>query len=161
MLAVLFVLPVLLAILGRHVNALSILSLFGRRKLRSLVPKQGAWYHLSYKVMRWSIPITLATVGFLLLLGSPFLHASFSTADEGALPAGSSAAIVLDHLTHDFSHQNDTEIDIVVRTNGNATSVANLETLSNYTQRVQALTGITSLVSLVNVDSRLTLADYE
>ncbi|GAC1620542.1 MAG: MMPL family transporter [Ktedonobacteraceae bacterium] len=161
MLTTLIVLPVLLAILGRHVNALSFQHLFGRRKFRSSIQKQGAWYHFSYRVMRWSIPVTVVTVGILLFLGSPFLHASFSTADENVLPPGSSSAIVLDHLTRNFSNQNSTEIDIVIRTHGSATSATNLAALSAYTQHVKALPGITSITSLVNVDPRLTLTDYQ
>ena len=83
--------------------------------------------------------------------GSPFLHASFSTADENVLPPGSSSALVLNHLTHDFPNQNGTEIDIVIRTRGNATSAANLAALAAYTGHVEALSSISSIESLVNV----------
>jgi uncharacterized membrane protein YdfJ with MMPL/SSD domain len=162
MLSALIVLPILLALLGRHVNALSFQRLFRRqRTARTSQQKQGAWYHFSYRVMRWSVPVTLVTIAILLFLGSPFLHASFSTADENQLPAGTSSAYVLQHVTNDFANQNSTEIDIVVRTSGSATSASNLAALSNYVQKVKAIPGLTSVQSLVSVDPRLTLADYQ
>ena len=161
MLTVLLVLPTVLALLGRHVNALSFRRLFARRRTRQSSQQQGMWYRLSYFVMRWSIPITLVTIALLLFLGSPFLHAKFSTADENALPPGSSSAIVLSHLKHDFSNQNNTEIDIVVQTHGNAISANNLSLLSQYTQRIQKLANIASISSLVNVNPHLTLTDYQ
>jgi len=159
MLAVLLVLPTLLALLGRHVNALSFRRLF--RRTRRAEVRRGFWYRLSYFVMGWSIPITVMTIALLLFLGSPFLRAKFSTADEGMLPPDASSAIVLSHLKHDFTNQNDTEIDIVVRTRGDATTASNLSLLATYTQRIQKLTNIASITSLVNVDPRLTLAEYQ
>jgi uncharacterized membrane protein YdfJ with MMPL/SSD domain len=163
MLSALLVLPVLLALLGRHVNALSFLRLFKRKTgpaARS-EQKQGVWYHLSYRVMRWSIPVTIIAVAILLFLGSPFLHAAFSTADENQLPAGTSSAYVLQHLKSDFANQNGTEIDIVISTPGSATSAANLAALSDYVKEVKAIPGLRSVQSLVSVDPRLTLADYQ
>lgn len=161
MLTVLLILPTLLALLGRRVNALSFRRLLARSRTRQPGQQQGIWYRLSYFVMRWSIPITLVTIALLLFLGSPFLHAKFSTADENALPPGSSSAIVLSHLKHDFSNQNNTEIDIVVQTHGDATTTNNLNLLSQYTQHIQKLANIASITSLVNVDPRLTLTDYQ
>ncbi len=161
MLAALLVLPIMLALLGRHVNALSFQRIFRRKAAAASQEKQGAWYHLSYRVMRWSVPVMIVAIAILLFLGSPFLHASFSTADENQLPAGTSSAYVLQHLTADFANQNSTEIDIVVRTAGNATSASNLAALSNYVQKVKSIAGLTSVQSLVSVDPRLTLQDYQ
>jgi uncharacterized membrane protein YdfJ with MMPL/SSD domain len=161
MLSALLVLPVLLALLGRHINALSFQRLFKRKRGRRSEEKQGVWYHLSYRVMRWSVPVTIVTIAILLFLGSPFLHASFSTADENQLPAGTSSAYVLQHLTSDFANQNGTEIDIVIRMTGNATSATNLTALSDYVQKVKAIPGLTSVQSIVSVDPSLTLEDYE
>jgi uncharacterized membrane protein YdfJ with MMPL/SSD domain len=161
MLSALLVLPVLLALLGRHVNALSFQRLLRWRTVRSSQERQGMWYHLSYRVMRWSVPVTLVTIAILLFLGSPFLHASFSTADENQLPAGTSSAYVLQHLTNDFANQNNTEIDIVVRTSGSATSSSNLAALSTYVQKVKAISGLTRVQSLVSINPRLTLQDYQ
>jgi RND superfamily putative drug exporter len=160
MLAALLALPVLLAMLGPRINALSFRRA-SKQKPSEDPQKMGWWYYHSYRVMRWSLPITIVTIALLLLLGSPFLHASFSTADESVLPPGSSSASVLNHLKHDFSNQNSTEIDIVARTNGNATSADNLAHLSDYTKAVKGLEGVTSVTSLVDVDPRLTLANYQ
>ncbi len=160
MLAALLVLPIFLALLGRRVNLFSFARLF-RRRVPQRKATQGLWYRLSYRVMRWSLPVTVVTVALLLFLGSPFLHASFSTADESVLPSASSSAIVLHQLKHNFPNQNGSEIDIVIRTQGDAITSANLAALSTYVQKVQSLAGITSVRSLVNVDSRLTLAAYQ
>jgi trehalose monomycolate/heme transporter len=159
MLATQIVLATLLALLGTRINGLS---LRRRRKISALppVPNTGMWYHLSYTVMRFSIPVMLGTVALLALLGSPFLHAKFSTASENVLPPGS-AATVNQRLLNDFPNQGGTSIDIAVRTTGSALSSANLATLYAYVHKLQVLPGVRGVDSLVSVDPHLSLTDYQ
>jgi RND superfamily putative drug exporter len=158
MLATQVVLATLLALLGTRINALS---LRRRRKIvASQVPNTGMWYRLSYTVMRFSIPVMLGTIVLLALLGSPFLHAKFSTASENVLPPGS-AATVNQRLLNDFPNQGGTSIDIAVRTSGSALSPANLATLYAYVHKLQVLPGVRGVDSLVSVDPRLSLTNYQ
>jgi trehalose monomycolate/heme transporter len=163
MVAALTILPALLAILGRRVNALSLQRVFRRlrRARRSTAQAQGFWYRLSHVVMRWPVPVIVVTLAVLLLLGSPFLHVSFSTSDERALPAGASARVVVEHLKQGFPNQGNSEMDIVIRTRGDALSPQNLAQLDRYVHQVSAIAGVTNVESLVSIDPHLALADYQ
>ena len=157
MLATQVVLVTLLALLGPRINALS---LRRHRNVPSTTQNSGLWYRLSYTVMRFSIPVMLGTIALLLLLGSPFLHAKFSTASESVLPPGS-AATVNQRMLHDFPNQGGTGIDIAISTHGSALSPANLATLYDYVHKLQVLPGVSSVNSLVSVDPQLTLSMYQ
>ena len=111
--------------------------------------------------MRWPVPVIVVTLAVLLLLGSPFLHVSFSTDDESSLPVGASARIVVEHLKQGFPNQGNSEMDIVIRTRGNALSSQNLAQLDRYVHQMSAIAKVTSVESLVSIDSSLTLADYQ
>lgn len=162
MLGVQVVLATLLALLGRRVNALSFQRLIRRGKRPAKAQTRGAWYRLSFTIMRFSIPVMLGTIALLLLLGSPFLGAKFSTASENVLPPGS-AKTVNQQLKRNFPNQggNGTEIDLAVQTPGSATSASNLATLYDYVNRIAAIPGVSGVSSLVSVDPRITLAQYQ
>ena len=157
MLAAQIVLATLLALLGPRINALSFRK---RRLVASTTANQGIWYRLSYTVMRFSIPVMIGTIILLSLLGSPFLRAKFSTASANVLPPGS-ANTVNQHIQHDFPNQGGTTIDIAIRTNGNALTSANLALLYSYVSKLQGLSGVSSVNSLVNIDPRLSLSNYQ
>ncbi len=160
MIGVQVVLATLLALLGRHVNAFSFQRLLSRGKKKSTAQKQGAWYRLSYAVMRFSIPVIVVTAAILFLLGSPFLGAKFSTASENVLPPGS-AQTVNQQLKQNFPGQGGTEIDIAIRTPGSAISSANLAALYTYVTTIKAIPGVSSVSSLVSVAPQVTLAEYQ
>ncbi len=167
MLAALTILPAILALLGRHVNALSIQGLFRRvfasRRARaaSMDEAHGAWYRLSQAVMRFPVPVALAVLGVLVLLGTPFLHASFSTPDVHVLPAGQEARVTTDRLAQDFAQRGASELVIAIRTPGSALSPENLASLDTYVRAIQAMPGVVQVQSLVTVDPALSLADYQ
>lgn len=160
MLSALIILPVLLAILGHHVNAISIRGLL-RRKSSIQQPKQGAWYNLAQMVMRWPIPVAIVIIGFVLLLGTPFLGATFSTPDQRSLPAGASARIVQEQLKQNFVGQGVAEIDIAITTRGRALSADNLVSLNTYVTQLKAIAGVTRVLSVTTLDPRLSLPDYQ
>ena len=162
MVTALTILPALLAVLGRRVNALSLQRAFRRRKRarRATAPAQGFWYRPSQTVMRRPVPVIVVTLA-VLLLGSLFLHVSFSTSTESSLPAGTSARFVVEHLKQDFPNQGNSEMDIVIRTRGDALSSQNLAQLDRYVRRVSAIAGVTHVTSLVSIDPHLSLADYQ
>jgi len=160
MLSALVVLPALLAILGRRINALSLRSL-RRSRASGSQRAQGAWYHLAHLVMRWPIPVAILIIGLVVLLGTPFLSATFSTPDERSLPAGASARVVQEQLRQYFVDQGVAQIEIAVTTEGSALSQSNLAALNTYVVRLQAVAGVSKVLSLTSLDARLTLQDYQ
>lgn len=160
MLSALVVLPALLALLGRRINALSLHSL-RRNRPGARHTQQGAWYHLAHLVMRWPIPVAILIIGLVVLLGTPFLGATFSTPDERSLPAGASARIVQEQLRQNFVDQGVAQIEIAVTTEGRALAPSNLAALNTYVVRLQAVAGVSKVLSLTSLDPRLTLQDYQ
>jgi RND superfamily putative drug exporter len=69
--------------------------------------------------MHKAIPLGLAGVAFLLLLGAPFLTVRWGFPDDRVLPASASAHQVGDQLRSDFVHNSDAAVTIVLPdTNG-------------------------------------------
>jgi uncharacterized membrane protein YdfJ with MMPL/SSD domain len=100
-------------------------------------------------------------IGFVLLLGTPFLGATFSTPDERSLPAGASARIVQEQLKQNFAGQGVAEVDIAITTPGSALSANNLAVLHTYVTQLKTISGVTSVLSLTTLDPRLSLQDYQ
>jgi trehalose monomycolate/heme transporter len=165
LLAALTILPALLAILGRLVNALSFQHLFRRmvpeRRVRVSAPDQGQWYRLAQTVMRFPVPVAVATIGLLVLLGTPFLHASFSSPDQRLLPPEKSARVVFEQLQQNFPQQSGEGIPIAITMTGNALSPANLARLDGYVRQIETIPGVLAVKSLVTVDPSLSLAAYQ
>lgn len=158
MLSALIILPAFLGLLGRRVNALAVRR---QRGLADVSEQHGAWYRLSQAVMRFPIPIGLAVVGILLVLGAPFLQVSFTTTDSSSLPRSLQARMVVDALQNDFPHQQGAQIIIALQTPGDALTADNLAALNGYVQQLQAMPEVSGVQSLVSVDPRLTLAQYQ
>ncbi len=163
MLTSLTLLPAILALLGRRVNALSLNRFFVRRSsIRApLTEQRGVWYRLSACVMRWPLPVALAVLAVLLTLGWPFLHIVFATPDERVLPVGQVERVVSERLRQDFAQEGNAQITIVVTTPGNVLAANNLASLDSYTKRIEVMPGVERLASVVNIDANLTLAQYQ
>jgi uncharacterized membrane protein YdfJ with MMPL/SSD domain len=86
----LLVIPALFALLGRRVDALAL--------RRGRLPGSGGWYRFAHGVMRWPLPIALATSAVLVALGLPFLGVRFTGVDASVLPTSASARQVQDAI---------------------------------------------------------------
>lgn len=105
------VLPALLTVLGKRVNALPVRL---PRPFRPFRPKRAAiqasgvlgesagWARLARAVMRRPVIVVIGTVGVLLLLALPFTDAEFSGPDERVLPAGAASRVATERLAADF-----------------------------------------------------------
>src|SRR5581483_880779 len=82
-LVALVVVPALFAVLGARIDALSI------RRVRER--REGGWYRFAHGVMRYPLPIAVATAAILVALGLPFLGVRFTGVDASVLPASASA----------------------------------------------------------------------
>jgi uncharacterized membrane protein YdfJ with MMPL/SSD domain len=159
MLISLTLLPAILALLGKRINALS----FRRRRAQGAASGEhrGAWYRLSETVMRWPIPVALAVLAILLTLGSPFLHITFATPDVNVLPAGQEPLVVSQQLSQNFAHQSGAQLTIVVTTPGDALLASNLASIDSYVKSIENIPGVEQVESLVTVSPTLTLAQYQ
>lgn len=81
---------------------------------RSRSRQQRTWYDWAKSVMRHALPIGLAVVAVLLLLGSPFHRARWGFADDRILPTSASARQVGDLLRNDFPNRGVPDITVVL-----------------------------------------------
>lgn len=109
MVAALTVLPALLAVLGRRVNALPI------RRHRAVPVGGGAWARIAHSVMRRPVAYATGSIVLLLALGAPFLGVRFGSVDVRSLPPGSDSRVVSQTLDRDFTRGTLSGIDVVVR----------------------------------------------
>ena len=154
-LSALTLLPALLTILGTRVDRFAV-----RRVAGSATATDGAWSRLARRVMRHPVAVLVPTLAFLLLLGSPFLHVRFNAPDASILPPEVPSRAAFDRLTANFGEGEFAPIVIAVRTSGPATQPANLAALYDYSRRLAADPRISRVDSLVDVDPRMTLAQY-
>ena len=86
----LVVVPALFAVLGARIDSLSI------RRVRER--REGGWYRFAHGVMRYPLPIAVATAALLVALGLPFLGVRFTGVDASVLPGSASARQVQDAI---------------------------------------------------------------
>lgn len=116
--AALMVTPAAIMWLGPRLDSLDVRRLT-RRVLRRADPApqpvtQQFWYRSAHFVMRRAVPVGLAVVALLVLLGMPFLKVKWGYIDDRLLPRSASAHQVGDLLRSDFAHNSATTVYAVV-----------------------------------------------
>jgi uncharacterized membrane protein YdfJ with MMPL/SSD domain len=116
--AAVVVTPAAIVALGPRLDALDVRRLV-RRVLGRPDPvrkpvEQLFWYRSTKFVTRRALPVGLAVVALLLLLGVPFLGVQWGMPDDRVLPRSASAHQVGDQLRHDFTDDSATAVPIVV-----------------------------------------------
>jgi putative drug exporter of the RND superfamily len=152
--AALTLLPAILAVLGERVDALRI------RRVNEVEDADGPWARLARRVMRHPVAVFVPTLGFLLLLGFPFLHVRLNAPDATILPPTVPSRSAFELLDSKFGAGRFAPLSIAIRTTGPATSAANVEALYDYSRRLAADPRIRRVDSYVDVDPRLTMAQY-
>jgi uncharacterized membrane protein YdfJ with MMPL/SSD domain len=110
----LVVLPAVLTLLGRRVNALAPRFL-ARRAHRDARPAQdGFWYRLARIVTRAPGRVAATAAALLIALGLPFLGVKFTSVDAQVLPATASARHADDILRADFPPYRDSPVTLAV-----------------------------------------------
>ncbi|MFB7169447.1 MMPL family transporter [Streptomyces sp. NPDC056254] len=131
------VLPALLALLGRRVNAWAVP---WRRQVRS-GSRSRFWEGLARIVVRRPLLAALPVIGLLALLAGPFAHAGFATPDDRALPAGSAARQVGDLVRDAFDMKGAGALTVL--TTGEASPSARAE----HARRLSALPQVAQVVT--------------
>lgn len=114
-LAAIIVTPAAIWLLGDRLDALNVRRLFRRAPAPAAKPvEQLFWYRWTGVVMRRAVPVGLAVVALLLLLGAPFLGVKWGFPDDRVLPPSASAHQVGDQLRNDFSDNSATAVTAVI-----------------------------------------------
>ncbi|PZF86980.1 MMPL family transporter [Micromonospora deserti] len=141
MLAALTVLPALLAVLGRRIDALRV-PLPSRRRARGGRPAMGevggAWARIARSVMRRPVRYLVGVTLLLALLAAPFLRISFGGFDERVLPAGAAPRVVSERIAAEFPGATVAPIDVLV-------SGADADAVRPFADRVAAVPGVTGV----------------
>ena len=154
-LAALTLLPAVLGVLGPRLDSLRV------RRVNAGADADGPWARLARRVMDRPVAVFLPTLAALLLLGLPFLHVRFNAPDASILPAGVPSRIAFDSLDRAFGAGRFAPMYLAIRTAGPVTSRQTISALYNYSRRLAGDPRIASVDGVVNVDPRLTLAQYQ
>jgi RND superfamily putative drug exporter len=141
MVAALTVMPALLALLGRRVNALRV-----RRAV--VTPRAteagGGWYRFAGAVMRRPAAFAAVIVVVLLALASPFLRISWGSVDARDLPAAAQPRVVSEQLARDFPGNVTAPVEALVAFRAPvAGSPAEHQELAAYADRLSKVPGVT------------------
>jgi RND superfamily putative drug exporter len=117
-LAATIVTPAAIVLLGPRLDSLDVRRL-ARRVFRRPEPvhksvEQLFWYRSTKFVMRRAVPIGLAGVAVLLLLGTPFLGVKWGFPDDRVLPHSATAYQVGEQLRTNFENNADTAVTAVI-----------------------------------------------
>jgi uncharacterized membrane protein YdfJ with MMPL/SSD domain len=116
--AAIVVTPAAIVLLGPRLDALDVRKLgrriFGRPDPVRKPVERLFWYRSTKFVMRFAVPIGLAVVALLLMLGLPFLGVKWGMPDDRVLPKSASAHAVGDQLRRDFTDDSATAVSVVV-----------------------------------------------
>ena len=112
------VLPAVLALLGRRVNALAPRFLQRRAERDARPLEAGFWYRLSRCVMRRPLPVAIVSTAVLVAAGIPFLGIKFTWPDAQVLPREAVARQVDQTLRSEFPPFRDAPIRLVVEGGG-------------------------------------------
>jgi RND superfamily putative drug exporter len=166
-------LPALLGILGTRVNALPVrLPRLGRRPSATAAAGptaaasdgsmiDGFWHRLALGVMRHPVAVSVPVLAILLLLGMPFLSVRLAAPDASILPASVKSRAAYDLLAQRFDQSALSPIVIAVETPGSPTTPANLTVLDAYVRQIEADPRVERVSSIVSLDPRLSLTQYE
>ena len=131
-LAALTLLPAILTVLGPRLDRFAI------RRVTPTPGNDGSWARLARRVMRRPFLVLIPTLGFLLVLGSPFLHVRFNAPDSSVLPDDVPSRQAFDRLRDAFGEGEFAPIALAVRTTGAVTEPQNLAAVYDYTRRLEA-----------------------
>lgn len=116
--AAIVVAPAAIMLLGDRLDAYDVRR-FIRRVLGRPEPvakpvEQTFWYRMTKRVMRRSVPVGLAVIALLLMLGAPFLGIKWGFPDDRVLPSSASARQLGDELRNDFAVDSSTAVTVVL-----------------------------------------------
>ena len=104
--AALTVLPAILLLLGRRIDAGRLP--WRRHRPVAVINDHGVWARIAKGVMRRPVVVMVLVVGVLLLVASPFLSAKWGSVDYRVLPPDNPAHVATVSLNEDFGQERST-----------------------------------------------------
>lgn len=115
--AALVVLPALLLVLGRRIDALDLTRIFRRRTAEGTAPDASGrrWRRIGEAVVKRPVVFAVTAVAFLVALGAPFLGVTFGNIDDRQLPKDAEAHQVHQVIRDGFTSRPTGELDVVAQ----------------------------------------------
>ena len=129
---------------------------------RSQPGADGPWARLARRVMRHPVAVLVPTLSFLIVLGAPVPARPVQRpgrVDPARRPCRPGRPTT--SSPREFGEGEFAPLVLAIRTTGDATTPDNVAKLYDYSRRLEADPRVTRVVSLVDVDPRLTLAQYQ
>jgi len=154
--AALTLLPALLGIVGHNINRWTVVPIGPQRS--------GIWSNIAKNVIRYSVAAVAFVLAIVIILTSPFFQAHFGVGDASILPKGVSAREGVEVLTKAFGPGETSPLLLAISTKTPGDSIfsdQHLATLYNLVAKLKADSRVAKISSLVNIDPRLSLKDYQ
>lgn len=151
--ASLTLLPATLAILGKRINALQV--------IRRGTETGRFWHWITDTVMRHPWQVAIPVIAVLLLVGLPFRNVQLSSPDATILPTSTASRQALEGFRRAFGDGALSPIIIAVETEQPVNSPETLATLYAFTRKLAADDRVTLITSIVTIDPRITLEQYQ
>ena len=149
--AALTVLPAVLFLLGRRIDAGRIP--WRRGRAVPVDSDRGAWAHVAHAVMRRPVVVMVVIVGGLLLIASPFLGVKWGSVDYRVLPPESPSHAAATTLARDFGGETSTA-NILLET-------SDRRAVSSYAARAVDVPGVLAVQPVArNADATLLRAAW-
>jgi RND superfamily putative drug exporter len=133
MLAAIFTLPAMLAVIGERVNSRR----SRRRPPVARADEHGFWHRVASGVMRRPLPIAVGVTAALLVLGTPFLHLETGLPDERVLPESAESRQVSERIGTGFDGDTTEAFPIIIESADPSASA-----VADYAQRVSVIDGV-------------------
>ncbi len=162
-LAALLLLPAILGILGRRIDAFAVRGLFRRAESDDGGPRPGFWARLAEAVMAHPVVTLLPLLALLIGLGLPFLRVEFGAPDASILPADVPSRQGFDLLRERWGEGELSPVLLVFETVDGASPLQpeRVGALYDFVRRVQTDERVKRVESIVTLDSRLTRPQYQ
>jgi RND superfamily putative drug exporter len=148
-------LPAVLGVVGTRIDRLRLIPARPER------PDTGFWHGLAHWVMAHPWFVFIPTLVLLLALGLPFLNVKVSSPDATILPLRVESRQGFETLRREFGGGEISPIVVALRSDGSVTSPDNLAALYAFTRHFAADERVVRIDSLVTLDPRISLAQYQ
>lgn len=139
--AALVVVPALLVWMGPRIEKWQLI-----KRKKTLADGSGFWHRVATFVMRRPVPVALAVIAFMLVLGAPALGLKLRLPDEQILPKGAQSAQVATAIRTGFTDRDQDPIQIVAQGIGSPASRSG--DISSYARRLSTLPDVARVDAL-------------
>jgi RND superfamily putative drug exporter len=158
MLTSLFLLPTLLILIGKKIDAVPV-RLF---KFKRNQDRKTFWYYLANTVMRHPLLFFFPTIFVLLMLGSPFMKVVLNRPDEAILPPAAESRQVFDTFKEKFNESELTPILVVIEsTKDRILSPKNIDKIYNFAQIIEKDARVEKIESIVTIEPEFNKQQYK